>query len=269
MADISDVEQAVADAVTAILYPAGSSQSSIIGALCRVYRGWPNSATLNTDLNTGVVNVTIRTDNDSGRTTTRYLPEWRTAPAQPGTVISTQNQSITIAGIPATGDVVGAMIDGVPFAYRVQTGDSADLIAAILGQSIRSVRTANLQGNTVTVPGAASVIARVTCDHEATFESRRQEKDLRIACWCPAPTVRDAVAAAIDGAINQMGFLSLPHAAEARIVYRNTASYDQAQNALLYRRDLIYTVEYATITAIEQPSMLFGASDLNNNATYG
>ncbi len=87
MADISDVEQAVAEAVTAILYPAGSSQSSIIGALCRVYRGWPNSATLNTDLNTGVVNVTIRADNDSGRTTTRYLPEWRTAPAQPGTAL--------------------------------------------------------------------------------------------------------------------------------------------------------------------------------------
>jgi hypothetical protein len=237
--------------------------------LCRVYRGWPNSATLNTDLNNGVVNVTIRTDNDSGRTTTRYLPEWKTAPAQPGTVVSAENQSLTIAGIPATGDVVGAMIDGVPFAYRVQAGDSPNLIAASLGQLIRSIRTANLQGGTVTVPGAASVIARVACDHETTFESRRQEKDFRIACWCPTPTVRDAVAAAIDGMINQMDFLPLPDTTNARIVYRNTASYDQAQNALLYRRDLIYTIEYATITAIEQPSMLFGASDLNNNPTYG
>jgi hypothetical protein len=269
MADISDVEQAVADAVTTILYPAGPSQSSIVGMLCRVYRGWPNSGTLNTDLNTGAVNVTIGADNDSGRTTTRYLPEWKTAPAQPGAVVSAENQTLTIAGNPATGDVVGAMVDGVPFTYRVQAGDSPDLIAANLGQSIRSIRTANLQGGTIMVPGAASVIARVARDQEATFESRRQEKDLRIACWCPTPMVRDAVAAAIDGAINQTGFLSLSDATEARIVYRNTASYDQAQNALLYRRDLVYTVEYATITAIEQPSMLFGASDLNNNATYG
>jgi hypothetical protein len=269
MADISDVEQAVAEAVTSILYPTGSSQSSIVGALCRVYRGWPNSATLNADLNTGTVNITIGADNDSGRTTTRYLPKWKTAPAQPGTVVSAENRTLMIAGSPVAGDVVGTMIDGVAFAYRVQTGDSPDLIAANLGQMIRSIRTANLQGCTVMVPGAASVIARVACDHAATFESRRQEKDLRIVCWCPTPTVRDAVATAIDGAINRMGFLSLPDSTEARVIYRNTASYDQAQNALLYRRDLIYTVEYATITAVEQPSMLFGASELNNNVTYG
>jgi hypothetical protein len=269
MADISDVEQAIADVITTILYPAGSSQSSIIGTLCRIYRGWPNSGTLNTDLNTGAVNVTISADNDSGRTTTRYLPEWTTTPAEPGSIASAENQTLTIAGTPGLGDVVGAMIDGVPFTYRVQAGDSPDLVAANLGQSIRSIRTANLQGNTIIVPGAASVIVRVVCDGETTFESRRQEKDLRIACWCPTPMVRDAVAAAIDGAINQAGFLSLSDATEARIVYRNTASYDQAQNALLYRRDLIYTVEYATITKIEQPSMLFGASALNNNATYG
>ena len=103
MADISDVEQAVTDAVTAILYPTDSAHPSVIGALCRVYRGWPNSATLNTDLNAGAVNVTIGSDNDSGRITTRYLPEWTTAPAQAGTVISADGQSFSIAGNPTAG----------------------------------------------------------------------------------------------------------------------------------------------------------------------
>ena len=56
---------------------------------------------------------------------------------------------------------------------------------------------------------------------------------------------------------------------QARIIYHNTAGYDQSQNALLYRRDLIYTVEYPTVTTAQQPSMLFGASDLNSNITYG
>lgn len=269
MADISDVEQAVADAVTAILYPAGTSQSSIIGALCRIYRGSPSSAALNSDLNTGVVNITIGADNESGRTTTRYHLRWNIKSAQPGTVVSSDNQTFTISGNPVAGDIVGALIDGLPFAYRVRIGDSPDLVAANLGQLIRTIRTANLYGDTVTIPDAASVVARVACDHEASVESRRQEKDLRVTCWCPTPMVRDAVAAAIDVKLNQIGFLPLPDATDARIVYRNTASYDQAQNALLYRRDLVYTVEYATITTIEQPSMLFGASDLNNNVTYG
>jgi hypothetical protein len=269
MADISDVEQAVADAVTAILYPAGSSRSGIVGVLCRVYRGWPNSATLNADLSAGAVNVTIGADNDSGRTTTRYLPRWQIISTQPGATASVTGQVVTVSGNPAVGDVVGVLIDGVPFAYRIQAGDSPDLVASNLEQLIQVTRLSSLQGPNITVPGAASISVRVVCDSAASFESRRQEKDLRIICWCPTPQVRDAIAAAIDAAINHMDFLPLPDASRARIVYRNTASYDQAQNALLYRRDLVYTVEYPVITISQQPSMLFGASDLNSNITYG
>jgi hypothetical protein len=77
------------------------------------------------------------------------------------------------------------------------------------------------------------------------------------------------VASAIDSAFDQLSFLMLSDSSNARIIYRNTASYDQAQNALLYRRDLVYTVEYPTTSVVQQPSMLFGASDLNSNITYG
>jgi hypothetical protein len=269
MADISDVEQAVADAVTAILYPAGTSQSSIIGALCRVYRGWPNSATLNADLSAGAVNVTVATDNDSGQTTTRYLPSWQTISAQPGATMTTNGQNIVIAGVPVHGDVVGAIIDGTPYAYRIRAGDSPDIVASNIEQLIQADRIASVRGNNITIPGAASITVRAVCDSAASFESRRQEKDLRIICWCSTPPIRDAVATEIDTAIDRIDFLLLPDATQARIVYRNTASYDQAQNALLYRRDLIYTVEYPTITTVHQPSMLFGASDLNSNITYG
>ncbi len=268
MADISEVEQAVVDAITSILYPAGTSQPSIVGALCRVYRGWPNSATLNADLGSGAVNVTVGADNASGRTTTRYLPRWDSALAQPGATATTSGQAITIAGDPVTGDVVGAIIDGKPYAYRVQPGDSPDIIASNLEQLIQADRIASVRGPKITVPGAASITARVVCDGTGFFESRRQEKDLRIICWCSTPALRDAIATAIDNAFDQMDFLLLPDATQARVVYHNTAGYDQSQNALLYRRDLIYTVEYPTITIVQQPSMLFGASDLNGNITY-
>jgi hypothetical protein len=269
MADISDIEQNIADFVTSILYPAGSAQSSVVGVLCRVYRGWPNSATLNADLNAGAVNVTISADNESGRTTTRYLPKWHTTANKPGVSASATGQTISIAGIPAVGDVVGALVDAVPFAYRIQAGDTPDLVAACLNQLIRATRIANLQGANITIPGASSVKTRVACDGTASLESRRQEKEFRIICWCPTPSVRDQVATAIDSVLNQVDFLQLPDATDARIIYRNTASFDQAQNALLYRRDLMYTVEYPTLSTIIQPSMLFGASDLNSNITYG
>jgi hypothetical protein len=269
MADISDLEQAIADTVTAILYPLGPSGSSVVGALCRIYRGWPNSATLNTDLNAGAVNVTICADNDSGRTTTRYLPRWQTTSVQPGVTAVAEGPTLSISGGPVVGDVVGVIVDEIPFSYRIQAGDSPDLIAANLGQSIQGTRLVTLQGATITIPGARSIVARTVCDSSASFESRRQEKDLRIICWCPNPSVRDAVASTVDAAIDQLAFLTLADGTQARIAYHNTASYDQAQNALLYRRDLIYSAEYATVAVIQQPSMLFGESDLNTNITYG
>ncbi len=126
MADISDVEQALANAVTSILYPSGLSQPSIVGALCRVYRGWPNSATLNADLSAGIINITVITDNDTGRTTTRYLPEWQTSSALPGVAASASSDTIVVSGAPVVGDVVGALIDGSAYAYRVQLGDTVD-----------------------------------------------------------------------------------------------------------------------------------------------
>ncbi len=224
---------------------------------------------MNADLSAGAVNVTVVSDNDSGRTTTRYLPEWQTTSSQPGVTASTTEQTITISGNPAVGDVIGALIDGVAYAYRIQAGDTPDLVASNLNQLIQANRPATAQGFTITVPGAGSIEVRVVCDNATSFESRRQEKDVRIICWCPTPPIRDSVAAAIDTAIDQMSFLILPDDTNARVVYRNTASYDQAQNALLYRRDLVYTVEYPTITVVQQPSMLFGASDLNSNITYG
>jgi hypothetical protein len=269
MADISDVELAIANNVSASLYPGGSSQSSIVGVLCRVYRGWPNAATLNTDLSAGIVNVSIVTDNDSGRTTTRYLPEWEYLPTDPGVTATATGPTVTIGGAPVVGDVVGALVDGLAYAYRIQAGDSTTLIAANLAQLIQADRVALSRGSEITVMGSRDVIARAVHDCTTSFESRRQEKDVRVICWCPTPLIRDSVAAAIDAAMDSAGFLALADNTRTRLTYKNTASYDQAQNALLYRRDLLYTAEYPTVTISDLPSMIFGAAAINGSIKYG
>ena len=92
---------------------------------------------------------------------------------------------------------------------------------------------------------------------------------MRVICWCPAPLIRDSVAAAIDAALNSASFIVLPDNTRARLTYKNTASYDQAQNALLYRRDLLYTAEYPTVTMSEPPSMIFGTAAINGSIKYG
>jgi hypothetical protein len=269
MADISDVEQALVTLLTNLLYPNGSTQSSIIGVTCRVYRGWPNSAALAADLSAGIVNVTIASDNHSGKTTTRYLPEWYYNSVSTSLSAEATDQTIFIGGTAAVGDVVGAMIDGLVFVYRVNAGDTPNLVAANLCTLIQTNLIATVHGHDINVPGATSIVARVVCDHSAYFEGRRQEKDVRVICWCPAPTIRDSLTSVIDHFVAQSTFLPLSDNTSARIVYHNTTTSDQSQNALLYRRDLIYAIEYATMISFNLPSMLFGAAAINGQVTFG
>lgn len=269
MADISDVEDALVSLLTDTLYPNGSSQASILGSVCRIYRGWPNQATLNNDLPAGVVNITVSSDNESGTTTTRYLNRPVTVAGTPGVSAMAQDGTLTIGGTPAAGDLIGALIDGSPFAYRVQAGDTTQLVTANLALAIQAARAATYADSVITVPGCRTLIVRCVADGRSVREIRRQEKDFRIVAWCPSPVVRDNACAAVDAACSVAVFLALPDGSAGRMIYKNTASYDQAQNALLYRRDLVFTIEYPTMNTTALPSMLFGQSELDGNPTYG
>jgi hypothetical protein len=89
-------------------------------------------------------------------------------------------------------------------------------------------------------------------------EVRRQEQGFRITCWCPTPTARDTVASAIDLLLTGFRFISLEDNSHGRLQYKGTLVFDQSQDALLYRRDLLYNVEYCTTISEIEPSMLFG-----------
>ena len=60
-----------------------------------------------------------------------------------------------------------------------------------------------------------------------------------------------------------MPFIDLSDGTQGRLTYAGTTVFDQSQDALLYRRDLIYSVEYATTLSANQPAMLFGQIDIN------
>lgn len=269
MADISDVEQTVADTVTTIVYPQGPSQASIAGVTCRIYRGWPNTATLNSDLNSGIVNITLTSDNEFSKITTRYLPDWQYNQISPTLTATTVGQTIIVGGSATVGNVIGALINGLTFVYRIVTGDTTELVAANLCTAIQADMIATVGGNEITIPASTSIIVRVVNDNSATCEVRRQEKDVRVAFWCSTPMVRDTLAAAVDLALANNTFLNQYDGSSARITFKNSLTFDQSQNALLYRRDLIYCVDYPTIVTVDLPSMLFGAVGINTQITYG
>ena len=86
-------------------------------------------------------------------------------------------------------------------------------------------------------------------------------------CWCPDPGTRDLVAAAIDAQLATFDFLGLPDGMAGRLRFLGSFSTDRAQDAALYRRDLIYSMDYATTLAAALPRMLFGETEISGDGT--
>jgi hypothetical protein len=257
------VENALVSLVAGALYPNGTDAASVPGPDCRIYRGWPTSAGLDKDLADGKINVTVFPGSGAGRTTTRYAEQWVGPQSQPALTIVVAGTSVTFGGRAENGQIAGILVDGRPYAYRTRTGDTPELVAANLAAMARDKSVVQLSRCTLTVAGAGSLLARVVADAPVQQEVRRQEQDFRAICWCPTPASRDAAATAIDSALSGIRFLTLSDGTQGRMIYSGTTVFDQSQNASLYRRDLMYSVEYATIIAATQPAMLFGNLVLN------
>ncbi|MBN8896686.1 MAG: hypothetical protein BGO51_02100 [Rhodospirillales bacterium 69-11] len=257
MADLADVEDALLQVAAAAFYPAGTNGGSTIGAECRLYRGWPTPSGLNADLTGGVVNVTIFPSDAAGATLTALPIEYRREAVDSDFTVAVALGTATFSGSPRDTDCAGVLVDDASYVYRPTAGDTAASVAAHLAQLIQGDRVAYLAGASLTVPNSHRLIARVVSDQVSYREVRRQNRSFVFACWCPTPGLRDAAAQTIDVAMAQSPFLPLADGSSARVSYQNTAQYDQAQNALLYRRDLFYLVEYPTVVRVSEPSMLF------------
>lgn len=266
MADQSDVELTLATQVSQILYPQGAGEPSILGPLVRIYRGWPNQAALDADLAGGLVNVTVFPEPGSERNTTRYPADFVvTQQATPSLSASALGSAITFSGSAGVNQIAGVLADNFAAVHRTASGDSPALVAAILADQLRGQRIVQLSGSTLFVPGASRLIARVVIDQPAQMEVRRQRQNFRITCWCPDPAARDACASAIDLAFAQTTFLALPDNSFGRLRFEQSTVFDQSQDAALYRRDLIYSVEYATTVNVQLPTMIFGDATIAAN----
>ena len=263
MADQSDVETVLVGAVGAALYPQGTAAPSILGRVVRVYRGWPISAALDRDLAAGHVNVTVFPEAATQRNTTRwpdiYIPGEAVTPRLTMTVAG---ETASIGGTADIGQVAGLLVDDLAVVHRTAAGDTPESVAAVLGDYILTRRPALVSGATILVPGAGRLIGRVVADQPALRETRRQRQNFRVSVWCPDPETRDAAGSAVDAALSVRSFIGLADGSSGRVRFVSSQVFDQSQNAALYRRDLVYAVEYATTVSDVLPAMIFGNATL-------
>jgi hypothetical protein len=263
MADQSDVETALVSAITTILYPNGIDSGGLLAQTVKIYRGWPNTASLRTDLAANTLNVTVFPKAGTSRNTTRWTDGVvSTSSVVPSLTVSVSGTSATFAGSANTGLLAGLLVDSLAVVHRTVTADTPELVAATLGEMIRTQRIAQVSEATVTVPGAALLLGRVVADQPVLRWTRSQLQQFLISCWCPDPTSRDSIAAAIDNALSSLSFIVLGDGSSGRLRYVGTTEFDQSQDAALYRRDLVYSVDYQTTVADTLPSMIFGNTTL-------
>jgi hypothetical protein len=183
-------------------------------------------------------------------------------------IASVTGQVVTFSGLAASGQVVGVLIDGVPFSYAVNAGDTSQSIAANLAVLINVTRVVSVSGSTITIPAARSLIARAVTNSAFSQGVRRQRRGIDVSCWCPSTALRDSVCRTVDIALTSSPFIPLTDETKAHVRYISTQVYDQSQNALLYRRDLCYLFEYTSISQTFAPVMLFGDFFRNGNGSY-
>lgn len=263
MADISDVENALVALIADAIYPNGSAQASVINADCIVGRGWPVPEKLYDDLKAGKVTVSIYPQNGVERNTTRFTTDIHTLNIPAPTVTATiSGQAITFTGSLPTPQNIGVIIgDFSPTAktaiYPATSADTMTTIAAGLAALLVTAGiAATASGPVLTLPATAIASASVGVFGTAWQELKRQERSIQVTLWCPTPAMRDLAAPLIDVALVENEHLLLGDGSGARLVYQRTLISDERQTVEIYRRDLVYMVEYATTLISSYPQII-------------
>jgi hypothetical protein len=259
MADQSDVETALAGIVGGALYPNGlESGCAVAGAVVRIYRGWPTPAALDDDLGAGRSNVSVAAVAGSQQITTRYPDRWRVAsPVTPTLTAAVVDGVASFGGSAAPGQIAALLVDGRAGIHRCAAGDTPAIVAAgLAGELQRLGIAAAANAAAVTVSGARSVVARVVADQVAQRETRRQSQHFAVTCWCPDPATRDAIGSAMDASLSGIDFICLADGTSGRLLFVGSVTSDLWEDATLYRRELTYSVEYATTITETQPCLI-------------
>lgn len=251
MADASDVSNVLVGLISGVIFPDGVGQPSSIGNCAQIFPGWPLPQQLDALIAAGKSLISIW-PLPAERNTTRYLQQWMQAVINtPTLTLFASGQTVTVGGsIPPAANPHNAVIfvNGVPYVYAVQPIDALASIATALATLIEIVVPGTTSsGPVITLPQDARLgPCRIGVKGTSVKEIKRQEKQWQISIWTGDPALRDVIGSILDRELSTLTFINLPDYTAGRIRYFGTRYFDNAQKQGIYRRDLIYTVEYAT-----------------------
>jgi hypothetical protein len=267
MADIIDACNALVSLVRSTVYPSGTGNAPIAGNKVHVFPGWPVAGNLDADIAAGNVNISVF-PNGVVKNTTRFAQgSWQTVTAPVTsltTTLAANNNQMTIGGTVSTPQNIGIVAAGgtpataLGFAYAVQANDTLTTIATALAALVAAkFPGVTSSGPVITAPaGIRFMNAAVGGVASAVNEVRRQKRQVVITIWAPSQPTRDTIAPVIDIALAQLPWITLLDGSGCRLIYEGERVIDTAEKATLYRRDLIYWVEYPTLATASIPQIV-------------
>ena len=162
MADLHDVENALVTIIAAALYPNGTGQASAITAPCKVMPGWPPPQTLDNDLLAGTVSVSVFAIAAASKLTSRYPTEWMPLTTVAATITAAvAGNVVTLGGTVSRPQNVTLIVNGKPYSYAVQAGDTLTSIATGVATLVNADVACTSSGAVITAATTARIVARV------------------------------------------------------------------------------------------------------------
>lgn len=262
MADISDVEDVLAQLATTAIYPSGTGVPSVPGPTVKLATGWPLPQQLDQILAAGHVMVTVFAKSMTEQNTTRFPPQMQvlTGIPAPELTLTVASNRITVGGSIKAGEAATALVNYFGYSYGVKENDTFAIIAASLAALIPNATAA---GAVITLNQVFDISVRVSVPVVMQEEIARQKREIFITTWAPSPDARKQVAQVIDGFLKspEQARILMPDNTLARLIYRGTMETDHLAKQRIYRRDLRYEVEYVTSkTEIDNTVTDFGVN---------
>lgn len=245
MSSLQDVITTIAQNIVAPIYPNGTSDPSIISKDVSIITGWPVRNVLDSTLQAGNAQVSVYPTNHE-RVVTKFERNFLPLTETDATIIATVNiiaGTVTLTGSVTIPEALTIVVDGIGYSYQVVMGDTLDTIAT---NTAAIIPNATALANVITITGADSIISRIATPYSAAAELCRVDRMIMITSWASNPTDRTTLEAAIDVFMKENYRMTMPDGFIAQVFYHKTDWTDMLEKSLIYRSDLIYTIQYAT-----------------------
>lgn len=267
MPDASTVEQQFVTEIAKILtsevyepYAIGSVDT-LGNAPFRLMRGWPVDHQLNLDLQSSPPVTTVSVFSQPGqRNTTRFLRRMMVQTVsvpQPTMTASLDGSTVTFTGTGSANELISISLGNQHgMAIRLTDADTPTSVANKFATGLPATAFGNGE---LLLPINIPISIVIGVDTTRLREVHRQCAVWRVTIWAQSPQLRDQFCALIDPNLQALDRFFFPDGScSGPIIGAGFSVDDVVEKQNLWKRDLLYEVEYPTDAVEIVPVMTLG-----------